>query len=157
MAYYDEKNKNDFEAITKRIEQALQQIAQDESLPPTQTKLAELAGVHRNTFLTEKRKKYPHDLKAIKDKRIARKKIKPVPHATEIKPTTQIDYQKQLQLSREQVVELTMQLSETKTMLRRMQRDLDLAHEDRNRIYKENQVLKAKLERLLPTDSLVLV
>lgn len=47
---FDEKNAEDFELATKRIEAALAQIAADNRQAPTKANLARLADVHRNTI-----------------------------------------------------------------------------------------------------------
>lgn len=45
-----QKNEEDFVDVTERINEALLQIASDPKIKATQTKLADLAGVHRNTI-----------------------------------------------------------------------------------------------------------
>lgn len=47
---FDQKNQEDFEDVTERINEALFKIASDPNIKATQTKLAELADVHRNTI-----------------------------------------------------------------------------------------------------------
>ncbi len=47
---FDQKNEEEFEDVTERINEALLKIASDPNIKATQTKLADLAGVHRNTI-----------------------------------------------------------------------------------------------------------
>ncbi|WP_150912534.1 hypothetical protein [Marinobacter halotolerans] len=47
---FDEKNEQDFDDVTERINEALLKIASDANISATKTKLASLAGVHRNTI-----------------------------------------------------------------------------------------------------------
>lgn len=47
---YDQKNVDDFEEVTERINEALVKIGGDLNIKPTITKLAELSSVHRNTI-----------------------------------------------------------------------------------------------------------
>ena len=159
MAHYDEKNQADFAAVTKRIEDALKQIAEDERLPATQANLAALAGVHRNTFGYKARGIYRDKLKAIKSKRKAKQKISLVPksNTTDQVVSTQIDYQTQLRLSREQVGELTLQLSEAEAQNRDLRYKLQLAQDDRESIWRERQSMQDKLRKLSQTKSLALV
>ena len=46
---YDEKNQQDYDDVTKRLNQALTEIEKNPKLPATQTEVARLSGVHRNT------------------------------------------------------------------------------------------------------------
>ncbi|TYC59508.1 hypothetical protein FMN52_08410 [Marinobacter sp. BW6] len=47
---FDEKNEQDFEDVTERINEALLKMASDSAIKTTVSSLAELAGVHRNTI-----------------------------------------------------------------------------------------------------------
>lgn len=50
MSAFDAKNSEDFELVTAAINAALAQIDKDIKLPATQSSLAKLAKVHRNTI-----------------------------------------------------------------------------------------------------------
>ena len=47
---FEEKNLQDFEDITERLNEALLKMASDPTIKATASKLAELSGVHRNTI-----------------------------------------------------------------------------------------------------------
>jgi len=47
---FDEKNQDDFEDVTERINEALLKIASDPSVKATATELSKISGVHRNTI-----------------------------------------------------------------------------------------------------------
>lgn len=49
-AGYDSKNEENFEAVTRALDAALNKIEKDSSLSANATQLAKLAGVHRNTL-----------------------------------------------------------------------------------------------------------
>lgn len=66
-APYDERNKNDFDDMTQRIEDALKMIEDDETIPATEAKLCKLAKCNRGTL---RNREWPLDrLKEIKKKR----------------------------------------------------------------------------------------
>lgn len=46
---YDDKNQQDYDDVTKRLNQALTEIEKNPELPATQAEVARLSGVHRNT------------------------------------------------------------------------------------------------------------
>lgn len=50
MAEYDEKNKEQYDLNTKKIEEALLAIRKDKKLKATKKQLVDLTGLHRNTF-----------------------------------------------------------------------------------------------------------
>ncbi|NOI95371.1 hypothetical protein [Vibrio sp. T3Y01] len=50
MAEYDERNKEQYDINTKKIEDALLAIRNDKKLKATKKQLVELTGLHRNTF-----------------------------------------------------------------------------------------------------------
>ena len=54
MPSYDERNKADFEAATRRLEEALATLARDESIPATVKALAKLAGCSHSTLYLRK-------------------------------------------------------------------------------------------------------
>lgn len=71
-AGYDSKNEENFEAVTRAIDTALEKIEKDSSIPATATQLAKLAGVHRNTLYF---RKWPIErIEEIKAKRAQQKK-----------------------------------------------------------------------------------
>lgn len=71
-APYDSKNEENFEAVTRLLNEALRRIERDPSISATVTELARLADVHRNTIY---HRKWPQEqLKEIKAKRLQQKK-----------------------------------------------------------------------------------
>ncbi|MDP2489964.1 hypothetical protein Q8W38_11505 [Vibrio splendidus] len=50
MAEYDERNKEQYDLNTKKIEEALLAIRKDKKLKATKKQLVDLTGLHRNTF-----------------------------------------------------------------------------------------------------------
>jgi hypothetical protein len=69
-APYDDKNSEQFEAVTEQLEEALRRLEKDSSL--SVSSLARLSGVHRNTIYN---RKWPQEkLAEIKERRIQLKK-----------------------------------------------------------------------------------
>lgn len=70
-ATYDEKNIEQFEAVTRQLNEALRRIERDSSLSASASSLARLSGIHRNTIYN---RKWPQDkLNEIKQKRAQQK------------------------------------------------------------------------------------
>jgi hypothetical protein len=83
-APYDTKNEENFEAITRLLNEALRRIERDTSLPATVTELARQADVHRNTIY---HRKWPQEeLKEIKAKRAQQKKDQASAKSTTMSP-----------------------------------------------------------------------
>ena len=73
-APYDQKNKDDYRDITKRIEAALKKIKGDKTIPATEAELCKLAKCSRGTL---RNRKWPlEQLKEIKKKRKEQKDAK---------------------------------------------------------------------------------
>jgi hypothetical protein len=74
MRPFDEKNQEDYDAITERINEALIKIAEDNELKATIAEIVQLANVHRNTV---RNRGWPKErLKAIKEARLLEKEKK---------------------------------------------------------------------------------
>lgn len=78
---FDERNQQDFMLVTKRIQDALEQMANDRRLKRTETNLAKLAGCSRGTL---RNRQWPMDqLKKLKqDARTAQEQVEVEPRAT---------------------------------------------------------------------------
>ncbi|MCT7307121.1 hypothetical protein [Ralstonia wenshanensis] len=99
---FDERNQQDFLLVTKRIQDALEKMANDRRLKRTETNLAKLAGCSRGTL---RNRKWPmmrlHELKS--EAREAKGEEEPEPRA--IREKSRIDrYREQLSKNRDELL-----------------------------------------------------
>lgn len=87
---YDSKNHENFEAVTRRLNDALAKMAKDSSIPANVAALARLANVHRNTIY---QRKWPQEeLKALKKKREHERKTLALTAAEFISPEERLEH-----------------------------------------------------------------
>lgn len=140
-APYDERNKNDFDDMTKRIEDALKIIEDDKTIPATQAKLCQLAKCSRGTLLN---RKWPIErLKAIKDKREKGHKRKRITRehfsAVEVHIEDKNNLQAQLKESRDEAARWFHKYKDSEKEIKRLKR----AHEG---LRTKNQRLQQQLD-----------
>ncbi|MHC8383967.1 hypothetical protein [Pseudomonas sp. LB3P14] len=105
-ATYDEKNNEQFEAVTRQLNEALRRIERDSSLSASASSLARLSGIHRNTIYN---RKWPQDkLNEIKQKRAQQEEYNAISKAEKKTP------EELLELSRLEVIYWFTQLQDAR-------------------------------------------
>lgn len=99
---FDERNQQDFMLVTKRIQDALEQMANDRRLKRTETNLAKLAGCSRGTL---RNRKWPMEqLQKLKEEvRSAKEEAEVEPRATREKARVE-RYREQLMKNRDELL-----------------------------------------------------
>lgn len=99
---FDERNQQDFMLVTKRIQDALEQMANDRRLKRTETNLARLAGCSRGTL---RNRQWPMEqLQKLKDDaRAAKGRVEVEPRATREKAQVE-RYREQLMKNRDELL-----------------------------------------------------
>ncbi|MNO45867.1 hypothetical protein D3C76_361440 [compost metagenome] len=118
-APYDDKNSEQFEAVTEQLKEALRRLEKDASLSASASSLARLSGVHRNTIYN---RKWPLEkLQEIKERRVQQKKDAAIAKAAPESPEVLLEQCRleviywftQLQAAREANTALSNSLRET--------------------------------------------
>lgn len=99
---FDERNQQDFMLVTKRIQDALELMANDRRLKRTETNLAKLAGCSRGTL---RNRQWPMEqLQKLKDEaRVAKENVEVEPRATREKARIE-RYREQLMKNRDELL-----------------------------------------------------
>ncbi|WEK31575.1 MAG: hypothetical protein P0Y58_05090 [Candidatus Pseudomonas phytovorans] len=120
-APYDDKNSEQFEAVTEQLKEALRRLEKDSSLSASVSSLARLSGVHRNTIYN---RQWPQEkLAEIKERRIQQKKDAVIAKAAPESPEVLLEQCRleviywftQLQAAREANTALNNSLKETES------------------------------------------
>lgn len=142
--HYDERNQQDFESVTERINEALLRIAEDDSIKATVSALAKQAQVHRNTISN---RVWPLErLEAIKFQRKAEAERKRNKTLNEPKPVDVLT--DRLERAHQEILYWFKKHREVTTLNEMANENVRFLARSRDSYKRKNQELERELEKL---------